>query len=141
MKIIKFVTAVFPAAIWIALSEFTRNELIFKDFWIDHYRALGLTFPSAPLNGAVWGIWSLLFAVTIYFLARRFCLPGTTLLAWLSGFVMMWVAIGNLGVLPFGLLVYAVPLSLLEAFIAAWIVIKLAPPGPRTSTQNPNSKM
>jgi hypothetical protein len=34
----------------------------------------------------------------------------------------MWVAIGNLGVLPYGLLVYAIPLSVLESFVATLIV-------------------
>ena len=38
----------------------------------------------------------------------------------------MWIVIGNLGVLPYGLLAFAVPLSLLEAFVAALIVKKLA---------------
>ena len=37
----------------------------------------------------------------------------------------MWVVIGNLGVLPPGVMIYAVPLSLLEAFVAAFIVKKL----------------
>ena len=40
------------------------------------------------------------------------------------GFVLMWVVTGNLGVLPFGLLILGVPLSLLESFIAALIVKK-----------------
>jgi hypothetical protein len=44
----------------------------------------------------------------------------------LAGFVMMWLVIGNLGVLPYGLLFIAVPLSLLEAFLAAFIIVKLS---------------
>jgi len=43
----------------------------------------------------------------------------TTLLSWFVGFVLMWVVVGNLGVLPGGLLYVAVPLSLVEAFLAA----------------------
>lgn len=74
------------------------------------------------------GLWSLLFAVAIFVLSRRFSLGETTWLAWLMAFVMRWVAIGNLGVLPERLLWFAVPLSLLEAFVAAWIVRWLGPP-------------
>ena len=48
------------ATIWISISEFVRNEFIVKSFWTNHYQTLGLTFPSEPVNGAVWGIWSLL---------------------------------------------------------------------------------
>lgn len=123
MKILKnYILPIFLAAIWISISEFVRNQLLFKSYWVDHYKGLGLTFPAAPLNGAMWGVWSLLFAIFIFFIARKFSLWQTTFIAWLAGFVMMWVVIGNLAVLPFGLLWFAVPLSILEAFLAAWII-------------------
>jgi hypothetical protein len=125
MKIIKQSLSILLATIWISLSEFVRNEFLVKSFWIKHYQELGLTFPSEPVNGAIWGIWSLLFAMTIYIIAKKFTLIQSTLLSWFVGFVLMWVAIGNLGVLPYGLLVYAIPLSFLEAFIAALIIKKL----------------
>ena len=38
---------------------------------------------------------------------------------------MMWLVIGNMGVLPYGLLVYAIPLSMLETLVAAFIVKRL----------------
>jgi len=38
----------------------------------------------------------------------------------------MWLVIGNLGVLPWGILPVAIPLSLLEAFLAAFIIKKLS---------------
>jgi hypothetical protein len=122
MKKFKPVLAVLLAAIWISISEFVRNQFLFKSYWTAHYQGLGITFPSAPVNGAMWGVWSLLFAVAIYFIVQKFNLLQTTLLSWFMAFVMMWVVTGNLGVLPFGLLFYAVPLSLLESFIAAWII-------------------
>ncbi|MEZ5172639.1 MAG: hypothetical protein R2850_03820 [Bacteroidia bacterium] len=40
-------------------------------------------------------------------------------LPWFFAFLMMWVAIGNLNVLPFGLLAYAVPLDVLESAVAS----------------------
>ena len=127
MKIFKnIILPVLLATIWISISEFVRNEFIVKSFWINHYNGLGLTFPSEPVNGAVWGIWSLLFATAIFIISKKFSLLHTTLLSWFVGFVLMWFVIGNLGVLPYGLLVYAVPLSLLESFVAAWIVKKLS---------------
>jgi hypothetical protein len=125
MKIIKQIVSILLATIWISISEFVRNQLLVKSYWTEHYQDLGLTFPSEPVNGAVWGIWSLLFAITIYIIAKKATLIKTTLLSWFVGFVLMWVVIGNLGVLPYGILVYAVPLSLLEAFIAALIIKKL----------------
>ena len=114
------------ATIWISISEFVRNEFIAKSFWIEHYEKLGLVFPSKPINGALWGIWSLCLAITIFIIAKKFSLIQTTLLAWFIGFVLMWLVIGNLGVLPFGILYIAIPLSLLEAFIATIIIKKLS---------------
>lgn len=126
MKLIKkVILPVLLATIWISISEFARNEFIVKSFWTKHYHDLGLTFPSESINGAIWGIWSLLFAIAIFIIAKKFTLIQTTFLSWLVAFVMMWVAIGNLGVLPYGLLVYAIPLSILEAFIASLLIKRL----------------
>jgi ABC-type Co2+ transport system permease subunit len=64
--------------------------------------------------------------VAIYLIAKKFTLVQTALLAWFVGFVLMWVVTANLGVLPYGVLPLAIPLSLLEAFVAALIVKRLA---------------
>lgn len=122
----KTVLPVFLAAIWIGASEFARNELLFKSYWAEHYERLGFVFPSKPINGATWGVWSLFFAVAIYVISKRFTLLQTAALSWFVGFVLMWTVVGNLGVLPYGLLAFAVPLSLIEAFLAAYIVKKLS---------------
>lgn len=120
------ILAIVFAGIWISISEFVRNEFLFKSYWVEHYKGLGLAFPSQPLNGAIWGLWSFLFAISIFVIAQKFSLLLTTLLSWFVGFVLLWVAMGNLGVLPFALLFAAIPLSLLEAFIAALIIKKLS---------------
>ena len=59
------------ATIWISISEFVRNEFLLKSYWTDHYQTLGLVFPSEPINGAVWGIWSLCFAIAIFIIAKK----------------------------------------------------------------------
>ena len=113
------------ATAWISISEFVRNQFLLQSYWLEHYAALGLAFPSEPVNGAMWGVWSLLYAIAIFLIAKKFSLMETWALAWLCGFVLMWVVIGNLGVLPFGLLPLAVPLSLLESFLASLIIKKM----------------
>lgn len=124
MKTLRYtILPILLAAIWISISEFARNELLFKSYWTEHYTQFGMVFPSEPVNGAVWGIWSLLFAIFIYFISKKFNLWQTTFLSWFAAFVLMWFVIGNMGVLPYGLLYFAVPLSLLEAFLASLIVI------------------
>lgn len=123
MKFLKntFVPVLLATA-WISISEFVRNEFLFKDYWTDHYQSLGLQFPSAPVNGAMWGLWSLLFAIAVFIIAKKFSFWQTVFFSWLVGFVLMWIAVGNLGVLPFELLYFAVPLSILEALLATLIV-------------------
>ena len=123
----KTILPIVIATLWISVSEFVRNELLLKDYWTEHYASLGLVFPSEPINGAMWGVWSLLFAMAIFVISRRFSLFQTTFLSWFVAFVLMWVVVGNMSVLPFGILPFAVPLSLLEAFLAALIIHKLAP--------------
>jgi hypothetical protein len=120
------VLPIFLATCWIGISEFVRNSFILHSHWINHYQSLGLTFPEQPLNGAVWGIWSLCFAIAIFILNKKFSLLQTTLLSWFVGFVLMWLVTGNLGVLPFGILIPAIPLSLLESFLAAYLIKRLS---------------
>jgi hypothetical protein len=129
MKLLKTIfLPILLTTIWISLSEFVRNQFLLKVYWTRHYEGIGLVFPDEPINGAVWGLWSLLFAISIFMISRRFSIVQTALLSWFSGFVLMWVVLGNLGVLPNGLLVIAVPLSLVEAFLASFITIKISPP-------------
>ena len=120
----KTILPVLLATIWIIFSEFLRNELLFKSYWVEHYEQLGLVFPSEPINNAIWGLWAFLLAIAIFIISKRFTLIETTLFSWLVGFVLMWIVIGNMGVLPFRILFAAIPLSLLEVFIAAYIIRK-----------------
>jgi hypothetical protein len=118
------------AGIWVNAFEFVRNMVLLTRQWNEHYRDLGLVFPAAPVNGAVWVIWAFVFAGAMYVLTRRFGLWSAALLGWVTGFVLMWLVIGNLRVLPFAILPVAVPMSFVEAMGAAFICRKLARPSP-----------
>lgn len=120
------IVPVVTATVWISISEFVRNQYLLLSYWSTHYRGLGLTFPAQPVNGAVWGLWSLCFAILVFILSKRFSLTHTVGLCWFIAFVLMWLVIGNLGVLPFGILFWAVPLSMLETFVAALIIRKMS---------------
>jgi hypothetical protein len=122
MSTLKKIIVIILAALWITLSEFLRNEFLLLSYWTAHYHNLGIVFPNSALNGMIWMVWSILLAVVIFILATKFTMIQTTLLAWVSGYVLMWFVIGNLGVLPLRLLWFAVPLSFLEAFIATLII-------------------
>jgi len=123
------IIAIILTGIWVNASEIFRNEVLLKTYWINHYRSLGMTFPSEPLNGMIWVAWGFLFAIAIYIISRKFDLIKTTLISWFMAFVLMWIVTWNLNVLPSAILIYAVPLSLLEAFIGSYICIKMSPNG------------
>jgi predicted neutral ceramidase superfamily lipid hydrolase len=121
------IVAVVLTGIGVNASEFFRNEFLLKTYWVDHYQSLGMTFPSEPRNGMIWLAWGFLLAIAIYLISRRFNLIQTALISWLMAFVLMWLVTFNLNVLPSAILIYAVPLSLLEAFIGSYICIKISP--------------
>lgn len=122
----KNILAVILTTIWINISEFVRNEFLLNNDWINHYKNLGLTFPNEPINGAFLGIWGLIFAICIYFVAKKFSQIETTILCWLLAFVLTWIVTGNLGVLPLKILYLAVLLSLLEVYVATIIIKKIS---------------
>jgi hypothetical protein len=123
--------AIVLAGLWVGASEFLRNQLLLADRWQAHYASLRVVFPSAPVNAVVWMVWSFVFAGLLFSMSRRFTLIQTTALGWVAGFLMMWLVIWNLDVLPLATLPFAVPLSLLEAFVASYICVKVAPSSAR----------
>jgi hypothetical protein len=123
----KTIAAISIATLWVAFSEFFRNQIVLSSHWKAQYANMGLVFPSEPANGAVWGIWSLCFAALVYIIPRKFTVLQTVGITWVSAFAMMWLVIGNMAVLPVSILGFAIPLSLLESFVATLIVTKLSP--------------
>ena len=116
---------------WISGTLFLRNEVLLKDFWVNHYAQMGLVFPGEPINGLVWVLWALGFSLAILLFSKKYNLLQTALISWLTGFVLLEVAIGNLGVLPFPLLVYAIPMSLMEVFVAAFMAKRIQRGSPK----------
>jgi hypothetical protein len=112
------------AGLWITFSEFLRNEILFKNYWLNHFHGLGLDFKTTPLNGILWMIWSFILAYLIFKLLQKYSFIQTFIMSWIMAFVMMWIVIFNLQVLPMHLLVFAVPLSILEIVVAEIIIGK-----------------
>ena len=121
----RYLLAVFAAGVWMNLSEFIRNELLLKDTWIDGFRDIGLSFPSEPLNGAVWALWAFIFVAILTLVSTKFDVISSTIISWSLGFVLLWVAVWNMGVLPSGLLYWAVPWSFVEVYVAAFIISRI----------------
>jgi hypothetical protein len=128
------VLAILLAGIWINGFEFLRNQVLLLSVWQGHYRSMGLTFPSAPVNGLMWVVWGFVMAGLVFVITRKFCPGKATMVVWPMAFVLMWIVIWNLGVLPLRILPLAIPMSLVEVFGAAFICYFVAkataaPPG------------
>lgn len=121
------ILAVMFAGIWVNVSEFYRNEYLLKSIWVSHFKSLGMIFPSEPINGIIWLLWGFQFSAAMFFFSRKYNLVQTALVSWFMGFVLMWLVTINLNALPVSLLIYAIPLNLLETFIGSFICIKVSP--------------
>jgi hypothetical protein len=121
------IISVIIAGLWVNASEFFRNNVLLKSYWAEHYKSLGMIFPSEQKNGMIWVIWGFLYAIAIYLISRKFNLVQTALISWFMAFVLMWAVTLNLNVLPIGILVYAVPLSLVEALVGSYICMRISP--------------
>lgn len=61
----------------------------------------------------------------IAMLLNQLSVLKTTFVTWILGFVLMWVAMLNLGVFPSGLLSIAIPWICIEVYGAAFIAKKV----------------
>ncbi len=120
----RIVKATAMTTLWIGFSEFLRNQLLFVGFWRGHYTSIGMTFPEKPINGIVWMLWSLIYAASIVYMRQKMHRRDTVTIAWTMAFLLMWLSIGNLGTLPYSILWFAAPLSLLEVYVAVRIAEK-----------------
>lgn len=120
-----FVFATIATGIWVNLSEFLRNEMLFKHHWHDKFQSLGIEFPSEPINGVLWLVWGFLFAGSLVAIRHRFTFLETTFLGWIMGFVLMWLVTGNLNVLPLRLLPMATVWSFAEVAVAVLIAQRI----------------
>jgi len=123
----KTILPIIIVGIWINISEIIRWELLIKSFWVKHYAGLNLVFPNEAINGIVWVLWGFLIAIIISVLSKKFSLIRTTLLSWFVVFVLLWMVLWNVNMLPKNILWYVVPLSLIELFIGAYIYKRLNP--------------
>ena len=122
----KIILHVFLTGLWINFSESVRWVLAAKSYWDEKYQSMGLVFLEEPINLAVWMTWGFLFAAIIFVLSKKFSLVQTALMSWFVVFVMLWIVLWNVGILPAGMLWIVAPLSLLEAFVGAFICKKFS---------------
>ena len=121
----RYFLAVAASGVWMNASEFIRNELVIKHVWVGGFEEIGLSFPSAPVNGLVWVVWAFIFCAVLAALNMRFNVLKSAIICWVTGFGLLWIAMWNIGILPKGLLYWAVPWSFVEVYVAAFICSRI----------------
>lgn len=124
----KIIIPILTTGIWVNISETIRWICLIEPYWFEKYEQLGIIFPKEDINLIVWMIWGFVYATIIFILSRKFTLVQTTIYSWLVVFVMTWIVLWNIGILPTKMLWYNVPLSILETFVGALICKKLVKP-------------
>ena len=111
--------------IWINVSITIGWMLILESYWVEKYQSLNLVFPTGLSNNIIWMIWGFMLAIIIYILSKKFTLVQTTFISWFVAFIMLWVIIWNIGVLPTKMLYFNILNTLFITYIGAVICNKL----------------
>jgi hypothetical protein len=73
----------------------------------------------------MWVVWGFVFSACPVALRQKLSYMETRLVGWVMGFVLMWIVIGNLQVLPLRILPLAVPWSMVEVGLAVFLAQKI----------------
>ena len=111
--------------IWINISITIGWMLILKSYWVEKYQSLNIVYPLGLMNNIVWMIWGFMLATVIFILSKKFTLVQTTFISWFVAFIMLWVIIWNIGVLPTKMLYFNILNTLFITYIGAVICNKL----------------
>jgi hypothetical protein len=112
--------------IWINVSETVRWLLIIESYWAEYYKSLDLVFPADPINSIVWMLWGFILASIIFILSKKFKPLQTAFISWLAVFVILWIVLWNIDMLPINILWYNIPLSFIEIYIGVLICNKVS---------------
>jgi hypothetical protein len=108
-------------SLWINISETLRWILFSQSHFMKHYQSLNLVLPLGPLVLLFWLIWGVLLSAMIYFISEKFSLLQSTFMIWIMAFLMFWLGLYNLDVLPVSILWLVIPLSFISVLVGVLI--------------------
>ena len=117
----KTVWQIFVVSIWINIFETLRWILFAKPDIDIHFKAANLVLPNEPINNILWLIWGIIIAVMIFIISKKFKVLPTTFMVWITVYIMHWIALWNMAVLPINILWLAVPLTFINVLVGALI--------------------
>jgi len=117
----KAIWQILLVSIWINIFETLRWMLFAKPEIDMHFKAANLVLPNEPINNLLCLIWGIIIAVMIFIVSKKFKVLQTTFIVWITVYVMHWIALWNMAVLPINILWLAVPLTFINVLIGALI--------------------
>ncbi len=111
-------------SLWINIFETLRWVLFARPDIDKHFKAANLVLPNGPINNILWLIWGIIIAVMIFIISKKFKVLQTTFIVWITVYVMQWIALWNMAVLPIKVLWLAVPLTFINVLVGALICAK-----------------
>ena len=120
----KAIWQILLVSLWINIFETLRWMLFAKPSIDIHFKAANLVLPNEPVNNLLWIIWGIIIAVMIFIISKKFKILQTTFIVWITVYIMHWIALWNMAVLPINILWLAVPLTFINVFVGALICNK-----------------
>lgn len=120
-KFNKTIWQILVISIWINFFETLRWMLFAKPSIDLHFKAANLILPNEPINNIFWLVWGIIIAVMIFIISKKFNVLETTFIVWITVYVMHWIALWNMAVLPINILWLAVPLTFINVLVGALI--------------------
>ena len=118
---LKTIWQIFLVSIWINIFETLRWMLFAKPEIDMHFKAANIVLPNEPINNFLWLIWGIIIAVMIFIVSKKFKVLQTTFIVWITVYVMNWIALWNMAVLPINILWLAVSLTFINVLVGALI--------------------
>jgi len=117
----KAIWQILLVSLWINIFETLRWMLFAKPEIDMHFKAANLVLPNEPINNLLWLIWGIIIAVMIFIVSKKFKVLQTTFIVWITVYIMHWIALWNMAVLPINILWLAVPLTFINVLVGALI--------------------
>lgn len=121
----KTIWQILLVSIWINIFETIRWMLFARPYIDMHFKAANLILPNEPVNNILWLIWGIIIAVMIFIISKKFNVLETTFIVWITVYILHWIALWNMTVLPINILWLAVPLTFINVLVGALICSRL----------------
>lgn len=129
-----FIKITLITSIWVNLSEVFRYFIIVMPTMRRDLAEIPDVAPMDLLVFSIWGIWDTVLTASIVFITwlcnhvyventRSILVSG--MVCWVMFFLLFWIGMVNMNLASPELLLFTLPLSMLETFVAAWIALKL----------------